>query len=90
MKLRVCRSGGFANIQLESVIDTSELAPQLAEKLKQLLQGKAVQPSSGSSVADAYQYELTCLDDQEQGSRTVGEMDLDPDLVQLLSDLVKP
>jgi hypothetical protein len=93
VRVEVVRSGGFANRQLRAAVDTSELAPDDAARLTQLvgradLAGAAARPRAPARGADRYQYDLTVTEGARREHVTVTEGELSPELRALVRDVM--
>ena len=59
MRIRIDRSGGFANIPLHREVDTSTLPASEAPAIEKLAHAARDTPSSAKPMPDAYNYEIT-------------------------------
>jgi hypothetical protein len=62
MRVRVQRSGGFANIGANAEVDTSTLSKEKAEEVQRLVAALPPQPPApmrARQAADVYQYDIT-------------------------------
>lgn len=78
MKVKVERSGGFANIRASASGDTEALSPPAAEEIKALAKElrKKMTEQKDAGTPDAFQYRITIEDDDGTSvSGTVGESD---------------
>ncbi len=78
MKVRLERSGGFANIRRSVTVDAAALAPERAEELRRLVAGAdlATFPENPTPLAgrpDRFVYHLTVEDEAGARSITVSE-----------------
>lgn len=70
MKLRLEITGGLGGFRLEGQLDTGELDPELAREVEEVLTAErleAAAPQAPGGMADAQQYVLTLLPDDEHG-----------------------
>jgi len=61
MRVRVQRSGGFANIGANAEVDTSQLPKEKAEEVQKLVRALPPQPPAplrAKQAADVYQYDI--------------------------------
>ena len=94
MKLRLKCSGGLANVQIEDVLDTSELPPALARRAEALLCAEKLERVSISENlqrTDVIQYDLTVLpagESEESRHYCFSEASTDSELLDLLGELM--
>ena len=75
MKVRIERSGGFANMQAIASVDTETLPDEAADEVRALVD-EVRRQSSSASLPDAFRYHLTVEDDDgNMTAATVGESD---------------
>ena len=75
MKVRIERSGGFANMQSIVSADTETLGPDAAEELQTLVD-EVRRQAIAASLPDAFRYHLAVEDDDGNMTVvTVGESD---------------
>ena len=93
MKLRLCKSGGIANLRIEEVIDTSKLSHSLAESVEQLLEPEKLEVLSerqqAVGAADMIYYEIEFLEASPSRTFLLSEADISDDLNEVLEQLVK-
>ncbi len=94
MKLRLKCSGGLANVQIEDVLDTSELPPALARRTEAVLCAEKLERASISENlqrTDAIQYDLTVLpivEGEESRHYCLSEASTDSEFLDLLGELM--
>ena len=94
MKLRLKCSGGLANVQIEDVLDTSELPSALARRAEALLGAEKLERVSISENlqrTDVIQYDLTVLpagESEESRHYCLSEASTDSELLDLLGELM--
>jgi hypothetical protein len=88
------RSGGFAGITMKTTIDERDLAPDEAQKLRQLVEGtdffslsKKIMPRSPRP--DRFQYELSLEESGQQHTVTMSEETLPEKLRPLVKWLME-
>jgi hypothetical protein len=88
------RSGGFAGIMMKTTIDEKDLAPDEAQKLRQLVEGvdffnlsKTIMPRSPRP--DRFQYELSLEESGRQHTVTMSEETMPPKLKPLVQWLME-
>ena len=94
MRISFERSGGFAGITMKTAVDEKDLAPDEAQKLRQLVEeadffnspGKIVSPSP---QPDRFQYELRLEEKGRQHAVTVSEEVMPAKLKPLVNWLVE-
>ena len=93
MRISFERSGGFAGITMKTAIDEKELAPDEAQKLRQLVEkadffnlSKKIMPRS--SRPDRFQYELSLEESGRQHTVTMSEEALPVKLKPLVNWLM--
>ena len=76
MKVRIERSGGFANMQSIVSADTEMLGPDAADQVRALVD-EVRRQASAASLPDAFRYHVTVEDDDgNMTAVTVGESDV--------------
>lgn len=95
MKLHLARSGGFANIQLQGTVDTSDLPPELAGRAERLLSPDNLARAQGEDnphMADAFVYELQVWPKGTDGSShgyLLSEADTSSEVMKTLDELME-
>jgi hypothetical protein len=93
MRVRLERTGGFANIRRTFTADAATLAPERAEELRRLVEAAALdrvtsRPSAPPRGADRFVYTVTVEQEGTERAVTVGE-DAAPAALQQLIDWVQ-
>jgi hypothetical protein len=92
MRIKVQRSGGFANIGAHGEVDTSALPKEKADEVQRLVTNAALPPSPppplrAARAADVYQFDITV--DDGSGAKTYRADELSmPDEWRSLVDYV--
>ena len=86
------RSGGFAGISLGTSVDTSQLSPDEAREMEELLakvnfSAPRELPMRASRGADRFQYNLTVTRGGQTQTVSIGESEVTPELRPLLDRL---
>lgn len=90
MKIRIDRSGGFANMQASASCDTDDLDPDAAGEVRALVDEVRAAAHSPSHP-DAFRYDLTIEDDDGNViSATTGESDAAARLLERLVAIQGP
>lgn len=85
MKIRIDRSGGFANMQATGSCDTDDLDPDAADEVRALVDALRAATDSPSHP-DAFRYDVTIEDDDGNViSATIGESDAAARLLERLT-----
>jgi hypothetical protein len=90
MKLSLKSSGGIGNIQLQGQIDTDELPPALAERVRTVLTPErlaAARSAATDSVADAMQYEISLFLDSGLQTFHIDDVHAPPEVVDIVQEL---
>ena len=94
MRISFERSGGFAGIMMKTTIDEKDLAPDEAQKLRQLVEevdffnlSKKIMPESPRP--DRFQYELSLEESGRQHKVTTSEETLPAKLKPLVNWLME-
>jgi hypothetical protein len=90
MRVRLERTGGFANIRRTFTADAATLAPERAEELRRLVEAAdldrvASTPPAPPRGADRFVYTVTVEQEGTERAVTVGE-DVAPPALQVLID----
>jgi hypothetical protein len=90
MRVRLERTGGFANIRRTFSADAATLGPERAEELRRLveaadLEALAAAPPQPARGADRFSYTITVEREGTERAVTVGE-DVAPPALQVLID----
>jgi hypothetical protein len=95
MKLHLARSGGFANIQLQGTVDTTDLPPELAGRAERLLSPDNLARAQGEDnphMADGFVYELMVWPEGTDGSSRsylLSEADTSSAVMETLDDVTE-
>ncbi len=94
MKIYLVRSGGFAAIELRSVIDSEQLAEEERQKVETLVEAAGFFdlpgeiPSSGSGV-DRFHYTLTIQRGEQSHTVETGEEGMPAELQALVGEVTQ-
>ena len=94
MKLHLARSGGFANIQIQGTVDTTDLPSELACRAERLLSPDSLARAKGEDnpqMADGYVYELVVWPEGAEGSSRsypLSEADTSSEVMETLDDVM--
>lgn len=85
------RTGGFAGLSIGTSVDVSQLPPEEARKLQQLvesLERSGADDSPPPGKPDRFQYELTVTRGKQSRRYRLAEQELSPDARELVKRLV--
>ena len=94
MKLSLKTSGGFANLRIEGVLDTSELPPELARRIEDGLRSDALREAAAGAnpqMADGTVYELTILPETADGEvrrYTIDDAAVEEEMLEILDEIL--
>ena len=94
MRISFERSGGFAGITAKTTVDEKDLAPDEAQKLRQLVEGAdffnlSKKNMPRSSRPDRFQYELSLEESGRQHTMTMSEESMPLKLRPLINWLME-
>jgi len=98
VKLLLASSGGIGGLRLEGRLETEELAPELAERARRLVElaanEAAPDPGSSATMPDSLEYDLTWFVEEEPGRevahrRRFTEATAPSDALEALSALMR-
>ncbi len=93
MKLYLKTAGGIGNIRIHGRVDTDELPPALAERVRTVFAPRRLDtlPPAGQpgQVADGQQYEVEVVSGEETRRLLIDEAGAPDDLIDTLQDLVR-
>lgn len=91
MKIFVKRSGGFANIRIQGELDTSELPPDLAQKVDRLIKPSTLNKVGKKNpfMADGQQISIgfRSSDKEPYQEYEIDESSADPELYDVCNEL---
>ncbi len=93
-RIEMTRSGGFAGVQLHSVIDSAELSPEEAAEFEAELDKIDTSflealPAHKAGPPDRFQYDIVIEHGGKQYKLTIGERDMPASLGPLLNRMVE-
>ena len=94
MQLILKTSGGFANLRIEGQIDTSELPPELSDRIERGLESDALREAAAaenSQMADGTVYELTILpvtEEDEQQHYVISDAAVEDEILEIFDEIL--
>lgn len=90
MKVHLRSAGGIGGIRMEGEVDTADLPPDLARRAESVLRRDRLAGAerSGRPTPDAVSYDVRLTDDRGSAAFTVEEPCTDPEVVEVLNDML--